>query len=79
MSGTQGAALYVKPNFFFFGSFFSLLGLMSAALAIVPEGVSLSLRKAVVSRFLYLVALTIIRKFASVIKAVNRYIQALNA
>jgi len=51
---------------------------MSAALAVVPEGVSLSLRKAVVSRFLYLVALTIIRKFASVIKAVNRYIQALN-
>jgi hypothetical protein len=52
---------------------------MSAALAIVPEGVSLSLRKAVASRFIYLVALTIICIFASAIKAVNRYIQALNA
>ena len=59
-----------KPKFLFFASFFSLLGLISAALAIVPEGVGLSLIKAVVSRFLQLVALTIIRIFTSVVKAV---------
>lgn len=69
----------MKNFSFFLVLFFSLLGLMSAALVIVPDGIGHSLRKAVVSRFPYLVALTIIRIFASVVKAVNRYIQALNA